>query len=178
MKFGREKPGPRPGADAGRRWPGYLFGGRVRTSTVALIAVFVLVWWVYDAYRPQPKPVEAPQVVPPGFVPDPNYTWVPRTRLQQPPVTITQTVTPTPVTTEPPPPVEPEPPPPPLFPFPLPPPFGPATPSQPAPPPGAAPEPAPPGVPQPAQPAPGEPPTAFPAPQHPPAAGIPLPPPP
>ena len=36
-------------------------------------------------------------MVPPGFVPDPNYTWVPRTRVDQPPATVT--VTPTPTTT-------------------------------------------------------------------------------
>lgn len=73
--------------DAERGWPGYLFGGHVRTSTVALILAFSAVWWVYDTYHPSPKTspqVPATQVVPPGFVPDPNYTWVPRSRLQQP----------------------------------------------------------------------------------------------
>lgn len=69
----------------------------VRTSTVVLMLAFVAVWWVYDTYQPA-KPPAAPQVVPPGFVPDPNYTWVPRTRLEQPPVTITATVTPPPAT--------------------------------------------------------------------------------
>ncbi|HKI40740.1 MAG: hypothetical protein ACLQIK_08080 [Mycobacterium sp.] len=85
--------------DTGRRWS-HLFGGRVRTSTFVLIVAFLAVWWVYDTYRPEPpaKP-PAPQVVPPGFVPDPNYTWVPRSRVQQPP---TVTVTPTPTTTAPP----------------------------------------------------------------------------
>ena len=33
-------------------------------------------------------------------MPDPNYTWVPRSRVQQPPATVT--VTPTPTTTAPP----------------------------------------------------------------------------
>ncbi len=82
-----------------RRWS-HLFGGRMRTSTLILILVFFATWWVYDTYRPEPaaKP-PAPQVVPPGFVPDPNYTWVPRSRLQQPP---TATFTPTPTTTVPP----------------------------------------------------------------------------
>jgi len=85
--------------DTGRRWS-HLFGGRVRTSTFVLIVAFLAVWWVYDTYRPEPpaKP-PAPQVVPPGFVPDPNYTWVPRSRVQEPP---TVTVTPTPTTTAPP----------------------------------------------------------------------------
>lgn len=74
----------------------HLFGGRMRTSTLVLIVAFLAVWWLYDTYRPEaaPKP-PAPQVVPPGFVPDPNYTWVPRSRLQQPPATVTFTPTPT-----------------------------------------------------------------------------------
>jgi hypothetical protein len=93
------------GDDADRRRPlSHLFGGRIRTSTVILIVAFLALWWVYDTYRPeQPPKQQAPQVVPPGFVPDPNYTWVPRTRVQQPPATPTPTST-TPTTTTPPPP--------------------------------------------------------------------------
>ena len=84
--------------NAERRWPGYIFGGRVRTSTLVLIVAFLAVWWVYDTYRPEPAPKPpAPQVVPPGFVPDPNFTWVPRTRVHEPPATVT--ITPTPTTT-------------------------------------------------------------------------------
>ena len=84
--------------NAERRWPGYIFGGRVRTSTLVLIVAFLAVWWVYDTYRPEPAPKPpAPQVVPPGFVPDPNYTWVPKSRVQEPPATVT--ITPTPTTT-------------------------------------------------------------------------------
>lgn len=108
-----------------RHWPGYLFG-RIRTSTLVLIAAFLAVWWIYETYRPQaPGPGDSPptQVVPPGFVPDPDYTWVPRTRVQPP------TVKATPTTTSSTPPVSPPetttdsavPPP-----FELPPPFGPA----------------------------------------------------
>ncbi|OBG93981.1 hypothetical protein A5697_03220 [Mycobacterium sp. E3251] len=90
-------------SDADRRWPHYMFGGRVRTSTLVLIVAFFVVWWVYDTYRPEPAPKPpAQQVVPPGFVPDPNYTWVPRSRVQQPPPTATYT--PTPTSTPPPPP--------------------------------------------------------------------------
>ncbi|WP_396878690.1 hypothetical protein, partial [Mycolicibacter heraklionensis] len=106
MKLSIRKPDDTPAkpepAD-GKRWklPAHLFGGRVRTSTVALIIAFIAVWWVYDTYRQEPTPPPAPQVVPPGFIPDPAYTWVPRTKLQQPPVTITETVTPTPTPTEP-----------------------------------------------------------------------------
>lgn len=109
-----------------RHWPGYLFG-RIRTSTLVLIAAFLAVWWIYETYRPQaPGPGDSPptQVVPPGFVPDPDYTWVPRTRVQPP------TVKATPTTTSSTPPVSPPetttdsavPPP-----FELPPPFGPGT---------------------------------------------------
>ncbi|HET9876078.1 MAG TPA: hypothetical protein VFQ37_09960, partial [Mycobacterium sp.] len=121
----------------------HLFGGHLRTSTLVLILVFAAVWWAYDTYRPEPENVQTPQVVPPGFIPDPNYTWVPRTRLQQPPVTVTETVTPTPTTTEP---TTSEVSPPPLFPFPLPapPPPTPAPPpGEPPPPPGAPPAPPP-----------------------------------
>lgn len=86
--------------DTDKGWPGYVFGGRIRTSTLLLIVAFLAVWWVYDTYRPEPPPKPAaPQIVPPGFVPDPNYTWVPRTRVQESP---TETYTPTPSTTVPP----------------------------------------------------------------------------
>ena len=79
---------------AGRGWPGYLLGGRIRTSTVALLIVFAGVWWVYETYEPPPAPPEqipATDVVPPGFVPDPAYTWVPRTDVR----TTTPTTSPT-----------------------------------------------------------------------------------
>ena len=97
------------GDDEERRWPQYVFGGRMRTSTVALILAFLAVWWVYDTNRPEPAPKPpAPQVVPPGFVPDPNYTWVPRTRVEMP--APTNTSVPTPTSTVPPTPPPPPPP--------------------------------------------------------------------
>ncbi len=135
--------------DKQRRWS-HIFGGRVRTSTLVLIIAFLAVWWVYDTYRPEPAPKPpAPQVVPPGFVPDPNYTWVPRSRVQQPPA---PPVTPTPSTTAPssttvPPVTTTTPPPsfvPPQVPCVLPPPFCPSgTSPAPPPPPQAEPGPAP-----------------------------------
>ncbi len=68
----------------------------MRTSTLVLIIAFFAVWWLYDTYRPEPAPKPPPQqVVPPGFVPDPNYTWVPRSQVRQPPATVTYTPTPT-----------------------------------------------------------------------------------
>jgi cytoskeletal protein RodZ len=89
-----------------RRAPRHLFGGRVRTSTLVLIVVFFALWWTYGTYGPHSQPHSntppPSQVVPPGFVPDPDYTWVPRTRLQQSPAT-RPTPTPTPTTTTPPP---------------------------------------------------------------------------
>jgi hypothetical protein len=83
--------------DEERGWPDYLFGGHVRTSTLVLIVALVAVAWVYNTatYRPPA------QVVPPGFVPDPNYTWVQRSRVDQPPSTVTVTLTPTTTTTPP-----------------------------------------------------------------------------
>lgn len=98
MKLRLPRRSGEPRRDPDRGLPGYLFGGRIRTTTVALILAFVVMWWAYDANRPTPNPPEVPQVVPPGFVPDPNYTWVPRSRLEQPPVTITETLTPETVT--------------------------------------------------------------------------------
>jgi hypothetical protein len=94
---------------AQKRWPAYVFGGRMRTSTVVLVIAFFAVWWLYDTNRPEPAPPSGPpptQVVPPGFVPDPDYTWVPRSRVQEPTYTApkpTPTTT-TPQTTTPPPP--------------------------------------------------------------------------
>ena len=38
-----------------RRPLSHLFGGRVRTSTLVLIVVFLAVWWTYDTYKPQPS---------------------------------------------------------------------------------------------------------------------------
>ena len=131
-----------------RHWPEYIFGGRVRTSTLVLIVAFLALWWLYSEYRPQEEshsgPV-SPQVVPPGFVPDPNYTWVPRSQVQPPPTTTTVTPTPTPTPTETTTTTTPTPPPllPPIV---LPPPFGPP-PSTTPPPPGSVPAPAPPILP-------------------------------
>jgi len=88
-------------ADAERGWPNYMFGGHVRTSTLVLVIAFLAVWWVYDDHQQSTKStnkttqVPATQVVPPGFVPDPNYTWVPRTQVQETPTTVTVTPTPT-----------------------------------------------------------------------------------
>lgn len=131
--------------DTDKQWPSYMFGGRVRTSTLVLIIAFLATWWTYNTYKPQPAPPPAaPAVVPPGFVPDPNYTWVPRTRVKQPNY---DTPTPTPTTTIPTTTPPTTPPttttPPPLIQLPaLPPPFGPGTTPSPAPP-GPTPSPAP-----------------------------------
>ncbi|GBE66221.1 hypothetical protein MFM001_26830 [Mycobacterium sp. MFM001] len=144
------------GQDAERGWPGYLLGGHVRTSTVVLVIAFVAVWWVYDSNKhtqsSTPTQVPATQVVPPGYVPDPNYTWVPRSRLQQPPTTRTwtPTTTTTTTTTTPPTTTTTTTTPPPPFQLPvLPPPFGPGTTtsSSTPPPPGPEPAPAPPPIP-------------------------------
>ncbi len=70
----------------------------VRTSTAALIVAFVALFWLYQNYEPPPKPPpQAPgrSVVPPGFVPDPNYTWVPRTQVQPRSTTHHRLTTPT-----------------------------------------------------------------------------------
>lgn len=77
--------------------------GRMRVSTIVLIAVFVALFWVNQTVEPTPPPPPAPTqaVVPPGFVPDPNYTWVPRTNVRRPkePAYTTTTTTPTTTTT-------------------------------------------------------------------------------
>ena len=76
--------------------------GRMRVSTLVLIVAFVALFWVYHYFEPRPAPIEAPTtaVVPPGFVPDPNYTWVPRTNVR-PKESETTTTTTTPTTTSP-----------------------------------------------------------------------------
>ena len=70
--------------------------GRIRVSTVVLIVAFVALFWVYHNFEPRPAAPEAPPtaVVPPGFVPDPNYTWVPRTNVRRPKETLTTETTP------------------------------------------------------------------------------------
>jgi hypothetical protein len=77
--------------------------GRMRVSTIVLIVAFIALFWVHQTFQPQPTstPAPTPAVVPPGFVPDPNYTWVPRTYVRRPkePVTTTTTTTTTPTTT-------------------------------------------------------------------------------
>ncbi len=89
-------------------WLKAKFGG-MRVSTLVLMVAFLALFWVYHNFEPTPPPPPpAPAVVPPGFVPDPNYTWVPRTNVRRPkePVTTTTTTTtttvpPRPVTTQP-----------------------------------------------------------------------------
>jgi hypothetical protein len=78
--------------------------GRMRMSTVVLIVAFVALFWVNQTFQPRPAepPAPAPAVVPPGFVPDPNYTWVPRTnvrRTTEPQYTTTTTPTTSPTET-------------------------------------------------------------------------------
>ena len=77
--------------------------GRMRVSTIVLIVAFLALFWVYHNFEPPPAPTEAPTtaVVPPGFVPDPNYTWVPRTNVRRPkePETTTTTTTTSPTET-------------------------------------------------------------------------------
>lgn len=83
----------------GRSWPGYMFGGRLRTSTAAMLIVFCSALWLYHSYDPDPVPptqIPATEVVPPGFIPDPAYTWAPRTDVQR----RSPTTTTSPTTTE------------------------------------------------------------------------------
>jgi hypothetical protein len=81
--------------------------GRARVSTIVLIVAFVALFWVYHNFEPRPAATETPPtaVVPPGFVPDPNYTWVPRTNVRRPKepetTTATTTTSPTETTTSP-----------------------------------------------------------------------------
>ena len=71
-------------------WPGYIINGRIRTSTAALVLAFFVITWVHNTYQPAPPTPAVPetaQVVPPGFMPDPEYTWVPRTNVETRPRT-------------------------------------------------------------------------------------------
>src|ERR1700760_4903047 len=71
--------------------------GRMRVSTIVLIVAFLALFWVYHNFEPRTASTQAPTtaVVPPGFVPDPNYTWVPRTSVRRPeePLSTTETTT-------------------------------------------------------------------------------------
>jgi cell division transport system ATP-binding protein len=83
-------------------WFKTKLGGRFRLSTLVLIAAFVALFWLQQSVQPEPAPeAPVPAVVPPGFVPDPNYTWVPRTQVRRPkePVYTTTTTAPTTTTT-------------------------------------------------------------------------------
>lgn len=85
----------------GRSWPAYLFGGRLRTSTAALLIAFCAIWWLYEVYEPAatpPSQVPASEVVPPGFIPDPAYTWAPRTDVRRSETTTSETTSTTPTT--------------------------------------------------------------------------------
>jgi len=75
--------------------------GRMRVSTIVLIVAFIALFWVHQTFQPQPTstPAPTPAVVPPGFVPDPNYTWVPRTYVRRPKEPVTTTTTTTTTTT-------------------------------------------------------------------------------
>ena len=85
-------------------WFKAKLGGRVRVSTVGAHRRVRRVVWVQQTFEPEPPHPTAPvpAVVPPGFVPDPNYTWVPRTQVRRPkePVTTTTTTPTTTTTTE------------------------------------------------------------------------------
>lgn len=83
----------------GRGWPGHVLWGRVRTSTVVLLVAFMGCWWLYETYDMGAAPTQVPasNVVPPGFIPDPAYTWVPRTDVQRSDSSTTST---TPTTTD------------------------------------------------------------------------------
>lgn len=131
----------------GRGWPAYILGGRLRTTTAALLIAFCALWWLYETYEPAAPPAQVPasEVVPPGFIPDPDYTWAPRTDVQQrTPVTTTSTTPTTTTSTTP-------------TTSPTTTPTSPTTPTEPSPPPG-------PGSPTPSPaPAPGEPTASSPA---------------
>lgn len=74
--------------------------GRVRVSTAVLLLAFIALFWVHQTFQPQ-QPEQTPAVVPPGFVPDPNYTWVPRTNVRPPEERTYTTTTTRPTTTTP-----------------------------------------------------------------------------
>jgi hypothetical protein len=75
--------------------------GRMRVSTIVLIVAFLALFWIYHNFEPRSAEAPTTAVVPPGFVPDPNYTWVPRTNVRWPTEPETTTTTTTPTTTSP-----------------------------------------------------------------------------
>ncbi|BBY98215.1 hypothetical protein [Mycolicibacterium fallax] len=90
-----------PHSDEHRRWPSYMFWGRMRTSTFLLICAFLLTYWVYDNYAPGPPEPAPAQHVPDGYTP----VFVPKTNVYKPtwtPTVTTPTPAPTPTETVPP----------------------------------------------------------------------------
>ena len=82
-------------------WFKAKLGGRFRVSTAVLLIAFIALFWVQQTFQPEPaQEAPVPAVVPPGFVPDPNYTWVPRTQVRRPKEPDNTTTTTTPTTTE------------------------------------------------------------------------------
>ena len=83
-----------------RSWFRAKLGGRFRVSTIALIVAFIALFWVQQTFQPELAAPEKPAsaVVPPGFVPDPNYTWVPRTNVRRPKELTYSSTTTTPTT--------------------------------------------------------------------------------
>ena len=82
----REETQARAGAEAMTSWLKAKLGGRFRASTAGAdrrVRRAVLGAADLPAGRRHPRQ-PAPAVVPPGFVPDPNYTWVPRTQVRRP----------------------------------------------------------------------------------------------
>ena len=64
-----------------RSWPGYLFGGRLRTSTAALLIVSSGSGGCMTptSLSPAAAAGAGQRCGSAGFIPDPSYTWVPRT---------------------------------------------------------------------------------------------------
>jgi hypothetical protein len=90
--------------DEEKRWPKYVFRGRLRTSTLALLVAFIALLWIQAHEQTGTSSSKTTTVAPPpppgytfdnrsggnrGYVPDPksDYTLVPRTQLQPPSTT-------------------------------------------------------------------------------------------
>ena len=83
-----------------RGWPNYIFGRDPHVHRRADHRVHRDLVALRDLSARAAPPAPETQIVPPGFIPDPSYTWVPRTDVQRRATTTTTTPTTTETTTE------------------------------------------------------------------------------
>lgn len=77
--------------------PHYLFGGRIRVSTLILIALFIALMWIHENHRAPAETQQEPihHAIPSAIIPD-STAWVPHKNTHPNTGGKQQTVTPPP----------------------------------------------------------------------------------